>query len=113
MLQQINADSDASEADKMSNLNNMMRQLVEVTVKAMSQSITEIRTNDAIVTDSGHIEEFLNNCDRSMFNAIRDYVIKLREESELRPLDIDCPNCQHHYQQIFTLDMANFFDPAS
>ena len=113
MLQQINADESVSEADKMSNLNNMMRKLVEVTVKAMAQSITEIRTTGAIVTDVGHIEEFLNNCDRAMFNTIRDYVIKLREDSELRPLSIACPACQHQYQQIFTLDMANFFAPAS
>jgi hypothetical protein len=113
MLQQINADENSTEADKMSNLNNMMRKLVEVTVKAMAQSITEIRTTDAIVTDVEHIEEFLNNCDRTMFNTIRDYVIKLREDSELRPLNITCSSCQHQYQQIFTLDMANFFAPAS
>jgi hypothetical protein len=113
MLQQINSDESTSESDKMTNLNNMMRRLVEVTVKAMSQSITEIRTPDAIVTDVAQIEEFLNNCDRTMFNSIRDYVIKLREDSELRPLNITCPSCQHQYQQIFTLDMANFFAPAS
>jgi hypothetical protein len=113
MLQQINADESANEAEKMTNLNNMMRRLIEVTVKAMAQSITEIRTTDAIVTDVTQIEEFLNNCDRTMFNSIRDYVIKLREDSELRPLNITCPACQHQYQQIFTLDMANFFAPAS
>jgi len=113
MLQQINADESTSESDKMTNLNNMMRRLVEVTVKAMAQSITEIRIPDAIVTDVAQIEEFLNNCDRTMFNSIRDYVIKLREDSELRPLNITCPSCQHQYQQIFTLDMANFFAPAS
>jgi hypothetical protein len=113
MLQQINSDESTSEADKMTNLNNMMRRLVEVTVKAMAQSITEIRIPDAIVTDVTQIEEFLNNCDRTMFNSIRDYVIKLREDSELRPLNITCPSCQHQYQQIFTLDMANFFAPAS
>ena len=113
MLQQINADESTNESEKMTNLNNMMRRLIEVTVKAMAQSITEIRTTDAIVTDVTQIEEFLNNCDRTMFNSIRDYVIKLREDSELRPLNITCPACQHQYQQIFTLDMANFFAPAS
>ena len=91
----------------------MMRKLVEVTVKAMSQSITEIRTPEAIVTEQNLIEEFLNNCDRTMFNTVRDYVIQLREDSELQPLNITCPSCQHQYKQIFTLDMANFFAPAS
>jgi hypothetical protein len=91
----------------------MMRKLIEVTVRAMAQSITEIRTPEAIVTEQDLIEELLNNCDRNMFNNVRDYVIKLREDSELRPLNISCPSCQHQYKQAFTLDMANFFAPAS
>jgi hypothetical protein len=112
-LQQINSDETRDDAEKVSHLNAMMRKLIEVTVRAMSQSITEIRTPDAIVTEQDLIEEFLNNCDRTLFNTVRDYVIKLREDSELRPMNITCPSCQHQYRQAFTLDMANFFAPAS
>lgn len=111
-LQMIN-ESDAEETDKVSKLNGMMRKLVEVTIKAMSQSISEIRTPNAVVTEQAHIDEFLKNCDRTIFNNIRDHVINLRETSELKPLDITCPACQNKYQQQFTLDMANFFEPAS
>lgn len=113
ILQQINGDDTKNETEKVTYLNAMMRKLVEVTVKAMAQSITEIRTPDAIVTEQDLIEEFLNNCDRTLFNTVRDYVIKLREDSELKPLNITCPSCQHEYKQAFTLDMANFFAPAS
>lgn len=99
--------------NRVQQVNQIMRQLVALTVNAMSQSIIEIRTQDAIVTDRAHIEEFLNNCDRSIFNTVKDHVIKLREESEIKPLDITCPSCGHQYQQAFTLDMANFFASAS
>jgi len=112
-LQAINANDTIPDADKITQLNTMMRKLIEVTVTAMSQSITEIRTGNSIVTENAHIEEFLLNCDRSLFNAVRDYIISLRENSELKPLEITCPDCTHQYKQIFTLDMANFFDPAS
>ena len=111
-LQMIN-ESEGEETDKVARLNGMMRKLVEVTIKAMSQSISEIRTPTAVVTEHDHIDEFLKNCDRTIFNNIRDHIIALREESELKPLNITCPSCQNKYQQTFTLDMANFFEPAS
>ena len=112
-LQMVNQSEEIPESEKITRMNAMMKSLVEVTVKAISQSITEIRTPGAIVTEQAHIEEFITNCDRTVFNAIRDFVIKLRESSELRPLEITCPSCSHQYQQIFTLDMANFFVAAS
>jgi len=113
MLQAVNDNTEMPETDKITRLNSMMKSLVEVTVTAMSQSITEIRTPNSIVVEQAHIEEFLHNCDRNLFTAVRDYVIKLREDSELKPLNVTCPACQHQYTQVFTLDMANFFDPAS
>jgi hypothetical protein len=113
-LQALNTDTTGlDEKDKVSKLNSMMRNLIAVTVKAMSQSIVEIRTQEAVVSNRAHIEEFLSQCDRIVFNRVRDHVISLRESSELKPLSVTCPNCSHQYQQTFTLDMANFFDSAS
>lgn len=111
-IQMIN-EADSEETEKVSKLNGMMRKLVAVSIKALSQSISEIRTPNAVVTEHAHIEEFLNNCDRNIFNSVRDYVIKLRESSELKPIEIRCPSCQNEYKQEFTLDMANFFVAAS
>lgn len=112
-LQLVNQDTTIPDSEKVTRLNSMMKSLVEVTIKAISQSITEIRAPGAIVTEQQLIEEFIVNCDRTIFNSIRDFVIKLRESSELKPLEINCPSCSHQYQQIFTLDMANFFVAAS
>ena len=113
-LQALNSDTtDMSEKDKVSRLNSMMKNLIAVTVKAMSQSIVEIRTQDTVVSDRKHIEEFLSQCDRALFTRVRDHVIKLRETSELKPLPITCPSCSNQYEQTFTLDMANFFGSAS
>lgn len=111
-LQMMN-DAETPESDKVSQLNSMMKKILEVTVTALAQSISEIRTRDSIVSELPHIEEFLVNCDRNVFNRIRDYIIQIREASELQPLKITCPNCQHRYEQAFTLDMSRFFGSAS
>jgi hypothetical protein len=110
---QMVSDADASQQDKVSQLNRMMRQLVDATVTVLAQSIMEIRSSNAHITEHEHILEYMQNCDRSVFSQIRDYAVALREASELKPLNITCPSCQNKYEQAFTLDTARFFESAS
>lgn len=105
MLEQTNVTEEA----KVDRLNETMQRLLEVTVRALAESITEIRAQGTIVNDPDHFEDFLKNCDRAVFNTVRDRVVELRAASELRPLKITCPSCQHQYEQTFTLDMSRFF----
>lgn len=112
MIQSV-TESDLPEADKLKRLNDAMRRITELTVDALKWSISGIRTPGAIVSETEHIQEFLVNCDRKLFNLIRDHVINLRKTSELTPLGITCDNCQHEYKQTVTLDMTSFFEPAS
>jgi hypothetical protein len=112
-LLQVIPDSSISEDEKLAALNRAFRQLTDITIKSLTNSITIIRTPQAIVNESAHIEEFLKNCDRDLFNKIRDHILKLREQSELQPLKLQCPSCNHQYEQMLTLDMTSFFAPAS
>lgn len=112
ILQMIN-NEEVPEENKVTQLNEMMKKILDVTVLAIAETIEEIRTNSAIVSEKDFILDFLKNCDRQLFDKIKNTVLKLREDSELKPLNITCPSCQHKYQQAFTLDMARFFGSAS
>jgi hypothetical protein len=112
-LLQIIPDSTVSEEDKMTALTKAFKQLTEITVQSLTLSITAIKTPSALVTEHSYIEDFLKNCDRELFNQIRDHVLKLREFSELQPLKLTCTACNHNYEQSLTLDMTSFFAPAS
>ena len=112
-LLQIIPDSTISEADKMTALTKAFKQLTEITVRSLSISITAIKTPTALVSEQPFIEDFLKNCDRDLFNQVRDHVLKLREQSEMQPLKMTCSACNHQYEQVLTLDMASFFAPAS
>jgi hypothetical protein len=105
--------SDLPEEEKVQRMTEVMKSITKLTVRALTNSIDSIRAPDAQVTDSAHIEEFLNNCDRALFTRIRDHVIELRSSTDIRPVPIKCTNCTHEYQQGINLDMANFFAPAS
>jgi hypothetical protein len=112
-LLQVIPDSAVSDADKMTALTRAFKQLTEITVRSLSISITMIKTPQALVSEQPFIEEFLKNCDRELFNQIRDHVLGLREQSELQPLKLQCNACNNKYEQALTLDMASFFAPAS
>jgi hypothetical protein len=113
ILQMASDDDDTDDQTKIKRINDMMKKLMEVTVKALSHSIDRIQTTDTLVTDRAHIEEFLNNCDRSIFERVKNHVIELKESAEVKPLSIKCPSCSHQYEQAFTLDMTRFFGRAS
>jgi hypothetical protein len=101
------------ETEKLTKLGEAFRRITEATIKSIAQSISAIKTAEAMVTDTVHIQEFLHNCTKGTFEAIKIHVISLRTASDLPPLNITCTDCQHEYQQEFTLDMSNFFETAS
>ena len=94
-------------------VSDSIRRMTETTVIMVAQSIATVKTPDAMVTDPAHIQEFLRNCNKQLFNAARDRVIELKEASDIKPLPITCSDCQHEYLQPFVLDMSNFFESAS
>lgn len=101
------------ESKKLEQLNRSMRIINELTLRTVAQSIAAIKTPDAIVTETNYILEFLANCDAKLFNQLRDYVIDLKQHSEIKPVDLTCSECNHQYSQPFTLDMSSFFEGAS
>jgi len=112
VLQTLNS-ADSSDEDKVKAMSTALKTITELTVKAMTLSISAIKTPTALVTEKGFIEDFLKNCDKNLFSQIRDRVILLKGQSEIQPLAIKCSECENEYQQAITLDMASFFADAS
>ena len=112
LIQMLN-DTGMAEEDKMTQLGEAFRKMTSLTIKSIADSIATIKTADSLVTERAHIQDFLYNCPKSVFDLIRDRAIKLREASDIAPIAVVCENCQHQYEQSFTLDMSNFFASAS
>jgi len=112
-VQQIQTDPNTSDEEKIKRLNEVMHLITELTIETLKYSIASIRTPDALVTEIEFIRDFLVNCDRKLYQEIRDRVIELRNSSELKPFEVVCPNCSHKHEQTLTLDQAAFFGVAS
>ena len=84
-------------------------QLTDVTMELISKTIQYIETPSITVDNPEHILEFLKNCDKNVYIAIRDYHTKLKSSTELKPLEVKCPSCNHEYKQPFTINASDFF----
>ena len=113
IIRMIPGQVDVSDEQKLDQMAEVMRNITQLTMEAMKMSIAAIKTPNVVVTDQDHIEEFLNNCDRMAFNAIREHAIGLRQKAEIKPVTLKCTACSTSYEQVLSMDMANFFGPAS
>jgi hypothetical protein len=112
-LLQMLPDGEVPDADKMSALGAALKRITDITVQALAQSISAVKTPHALVSEIEYIEELLKNCDRDLFNRIRTHIVELKSQAEMQAMKLTCPECQHEYEQAITLDMASFFELAS
>jgi hypothetical protein len=106
-------ESDLSDEQKMTEMATVMQKIQNLTIRVLAISISSIRTPATLVTEAKWIEEFLANCDRTAFGAIRDHVVGLRERTDLKPMTMTCTACKAEYQQRLNLDQSGFFAVAS
>jgi hypothetical protein len=112
MLQVLPA-ADMPDAQKMSALSTALMKITEITINAVAQSISAVKTPDALVSEPEFIVEMLKNCDRRLYAKIRDHIIDVKAASEIQPMIVKCTDCSQEYQQTVTLDMTSFFADAS
>lgn len=112
LLQQLDSVG-VSDEERNRVLSESLKQITDLTIILISKSIAAIEVPGAVVTDAEQIKEFLRESDRTVFKQIRDHVISLTQEAQIKPLDVECTECQHKYQQEINMDMASFFDSAS
>jgi hypothetical protein len=86
-----------------------MQKLNNLSIELISESLEYINTPTAMVNEKEYILDFLQNCDRKTFEQLRVTAVKLRESSQLKPLDVKCLHCSHDYTQKLTLNVSDFF----
>jgi len=110
---QMLPDTDIDEKEKIEKMNQALTKITDMTVHALAQNIISIKTPEANVTETAYIADFLNNTDREFFNMIRDTITERKRKSELKPVSVECSECNHTFEQGYTMDMTNFFGAAS
>lgn len=83
--------------------------LKEISEETITLQVKKVITPEGEESDLATIRDFLLNGDRKYFNAVK---LKLEDNVatwELKPIDLECSECQHKFQTPFTMDDASFF----
>ena len=99
-----------SDEERLKYSSEMMKQLNDLTMLLVSESIDNITAPSFVVTEKEFIIDFLQNCDRNSFVKLKEHTIKLREDAQLKPLPVKCIHCEHEYNQTIALNVSDFFE---
>jgi len=107
-------DSDLDSDTKEQRYNEIFQKLTEINVKQISTMIEYIELpNGERVDNSLFINDFIENSDRKIFDALEKHSQKITNGIPEKTLPATCPECQNSYTTPFTFDYANFFGTAS
>jgi hypothetical protein len=86
-----------------------LEKITLLTMEIVGKTIEYIETPNGQVDDAPFIIDFMKNCDNITYNKIRDHSTDLKEGTELKPAHIICANCQHEYDQAYSINPTDFF----
>jgi hypothetical protein len=104
---QLNQLEDSAERNKRSK--EVLKSITDMTMQALSKCIVYVKTPTVFVDENEFIFDFIQNCDKTMYEQIRDHNALLKQQSESKPLKVACIHCNHQYEQPFTLNISDFF----
>ena len=86
-----------------------LKTITDITMQVLSKTIEYIKTPNAFVDQNEYILDFIQNCDKNVFELIKTHNAELKVQSEVKPLKVKCVSCSHEYEQSFTINAADFF----
>jgi hypothetical protein len=98
-----------TDEQKLKAMSEALTEVTKMTMNTMNESVQSISIGGQVVEDRQQINEFMQNIDRTLFKKIQDHLTSIRGQSEMKPLQITCRECNTGFEQPFTLDMSNFF----
>lgn len=90
----------------------LFKELVENGILQISKSVESITTPDGItVTDTKFISEYLNNCDRQVWEAIKLKLESIKDADNYSTLSLTCKNaeCLKEFTTPFVFEQSSFF----
>ena len=102
--------SELPDEEKSKQFNLVFPKLTDMNIMSLVNCIESIITEDnLIVAEVKHIKEFIENCDRNVYNEIKTQIESLIKDNKLSPLEITCTECDTTYKSELNFDNSNFF----
>jgi len=89
----------------------LFEELATIQKELYSASIECVEAGTSVVTERSFIDEWMNNCDGEIFDAIKTHIETNQQRMSMPLFPVVCVNdtCQHEMNLSIELDYANFF----
>jgi hypothetical protein len=110
-MQQKIAQAERLEGENQQKLiNELYEELAHARNEVYRMSIESVEALDQLVTDPNYIDEWLKNCDKSVYDSLRQQIDRNRDAWQTPRFPVKCDNCGAENKIYVTLDQSNFFD---
>lgn len=105
-------DTTLSEEEKLTRFNQLFKKLLTLTVQTVTSSVGAIKMADGTVVDNREfLDEYFTNCDKDVWNAVKERISQLSDQNPLKKVDVVCDNeeCLKTYSTPLIFEAASFF----
>lgn len=108
-------DDKIPEEEKLAKFNESFRKLTDLTVDMMGRSVYSITVDETEVSDTAHIQEFIQNSDKSFFESVLEHLESQRTKFQIEPLKVQPTDDEvergapETFEVPITFDQSNFF----
>lgn len=109
---QLVQNQELEEEEKTRQFDVLFQRLITTGINQVSKSIATITTDDGtIVADTDFIREFLDNCDKQVWDSIKERLDEIKKDNNFNELTITCSNeeCSKQFTTPFVFEQSNFF----
>lgn len=100
-------DENADDQTRTEKIDLLLAKIRELSTDVLAKHILYIELPHSRVDNYSHIFEWLSNCDRQIYLQLQQHIVDIKNQTEVKPLEITCASCGTHYQQSYSLNLAS------
>jgi hypothetical protein len=90
-------------------INGLFKELAAIQTEIYKVTIDSVDIGDQVVTETAYILEWLDNCDKAVFDAIKQINQKNTDKWTMPKFPVKCSECSTEVNLTVDLDQSNFF----
>jgi hypothetical protein len=113
IIQLVN-DESIPEEQKIIAFKESFSKLNQLTIGIINQSVYSVESSQGSTTDQKHIQEFMSNADKKVFDTVKEHIDQLRANNSIKPLQIavtDEMRAQGITEDVIEIPLQ--FDPSN
>jgi hypothetical protein len=112
-LLNVVSDSTLTEEQKIETFRDSFKKLTNITVGIINNSVFRVESSAGSTDNTEDIQEFMENCDKIVFDSIKSHLDMLRQKNSLKPMKIKSTPEMIANGSPEEMEFPLIFDPAN